>query len=408
MADDLKNTNNSQENESSAFHDLLENSPISSLNISEPEFSSFDIDQAIANAREAAKTPSSGRMARRSARPKVKNPQSKPATFDALTNQETTESRKKAPTTYVELLNTDFLAEDAPEVEADPFKASLIVSGQEEETPVIPIQEEEPKKEEALFQVKEEETVQPDADEEEEDEEEEVLDPGASLVDDYHYDEYEDSKRFLLSDYKKIEEYLKAQSAQGYHYVRHEGKKYYFIKGRPHQYYYRMLYFPTAPSEEQLMEWSDDGWRLIYNAPSRLRKDAGWFVMRNEKEEGELDKEIENEEEKQRYFRKFASSCRSTMFLLFIVMAICVVTCWLQYEFKGFLVVMAASAVLFVISLIMFIMYGRMMAKSRKQADLLAARVRLAKDNPEYQQMRRGEESEEELESDWDKLDKNK
>ena len=39
---------------------------------------------------------------------------------------------------------------------------------------------------------------------------------------------YEERKSFLYAEYPKIEEYLQRKSNEGYHFVRHEGKKYYF------------------------------------------------------------------------------------------------------------------------------------------------------------------------------------
>jgi hypothetical protein len=241
---------------------------------------------------------------------------------------------------------------------------------------------------------------------EEIEEEEVVFDPDASLVDDYNYDEYEDRKSFLLSDWKKTEDYLAAQSRQGYHYTRHEGKKFYFVKGQPKNYYYRLLYFSSEPDQSQWDHWRDEGWVRMFNAPSRHKREAGWYVVRNEKPEGELFKEINNEEEKLRYFRKFTSSCRSTMFLLFVVMAASAISFILQLAFKGYLVFMAFSAALFLISLWMFLVYARMMAKSKKQAQLLSARIRLAENDPVYQAVRYPNRSDEQLESDWNTLDK--
>lgn len=236
-------------------------------------------------------------------------------------------------------------------------------------------------------------------------EEEGVYDPKASLVDDFRYDEYLDKKHFLLSDYKKTEDYLNKQSRQGFHYVHHEGKKFYFIKGKPHNFYYKILYFSKEPSEEYWDRLEQDGWKEIDTSPSRNRRDAGWYVVRNERKEGDLSKVIANEEEKYRYFSKFSSSCRSTMFLLFVIMVCCLLTMWLQYEFKGFMEAIIISGVLFVIALYFFIVYARMLNKSRKQASLLAARLRLADNDPKYQALLHAKDSDEELEQAWEAID---
>ncbi|MDE5758975.1 MAG: DUF2812 domain-containing protein, partial [Allobaculum sp.] len=201
---------------------------------------------------------------------------------------------------------------------------------------------------------------------------------------DYHYDEYEDKKRFSTTDYKKVEEYLASESLNGFHFSRNDGRKYYFYKGKPHQYYYKVLYFTKAPDQKYWDDLAHHGWQLIDQSPSRHKKDAGWYIVRNEIHPGELPQDIDNDEEKRHYFARLASSCRSTLLLLFIVMVCCAGAIWLQYQFKGYLAVIIASAILFVITLWTFLVYLRMLTKARKQAALLSARMRLAKDD-QYQ-----------------------
>lgn len=234
--------------------------------------------------------------------------------------------------------------------------------------------------------------------------EDEQIDPGASLVDDYDYDLYEDKRRFLLSDYKRIEEYLSRQSRQGYHYVRHEGKHYYFHHGFPRDYYYQMLYFVNEPPESQFANWQEDGWTLISRTPGKKKKEAGWFIMRNEQARGAFKKEIENEEEKYRFFRSYSNSCRSTMFLLFICMAICGVMGFLQYYFQGYPMGIAFCVIIFALALWVFLMYGRMLRKSNKQIRLLKAKIRLQDSNaqPDIDDL---EENQDELDEDWDQVE---
>ena len=62
---------------------------------------------------------------------------------------------------------------------------------------------------------------------------------------------YEERKSFLYAEYPKIEAYLQKKSNEGYHFVRHEGKKYYFRKGQPRTYYYSMDYFVDEPDADQ-------------------------------------------------------------------------------------------------------------------------------------------------------------
>lgn len=66
---------------------------------------------------------------------------------------------------------------------------------------------------------------------------------------------------------------------------------------------------------------------------------------------------------------------------------------------------MAASAVLFLIALWIFLVYARMLSKARKQASLLSARIRLAQNDPNYLALRHAGESDEQLDTDWAKLD---
>lgn len=401
---DEKKTNAQQTPETSeVFSDLLQDAPISSLNITEPEYAAFDAEAVLAQARAANSKEPRKVTGKRTARAASKKRTDSAVNFFETSKENRT--KRAQPKTFVELLHTDFLEEEQPKEEPQAesaLPASPIVESeekQEEAAPQPDLKEAEMKRQEELFAGPESEI------EEEEDHEEEVLDPGASLVDDYDYDEYEDRKRFLLSDYRKVEEYLRAQSAQGFHYTRHEGKKYYFYKGAPHNYYYKILYFTDEPKESDWEKLREQGWEHVNHTASRHKKDAGWYVVRSEPAQGELPKDIENEEEKARYFRKFAASCRSTMFLLFVVMFCCALSIVLQIEFKGFLAVIIASAILFVIALYTFLVYVRMQAKAKKQVSLLTARIRLKENDPQWQKIHHAAQTDAQLEKEWKNLD---
>lgn len=218
---------------------------------------------------------------------------------------------------------------------------------------------------------------------------------------------YEERKSFLYAEYPKIEEYLQRKSNEGYHFVRHEGKKYYFRKGKPKTYYYSMNYFVDEPDADQWRQWEADGWKLVSKSDGKKKSDAGWFTFRNEEEDGEYRKEIDNDSEKFRFFKKYSSSCRSTMFLVFICMACCVVTGLLQVYFQGYLAGIALCAGLFLISFIVFCMYGRMLRKSKKRARELKSklRVREIRANERSKDFYDTSESEEELDTDWNTLE---
>ena len=218
---------------------------------------------------------------------------------------------------------------------------------------------------------------------------------------------YEERKKFLYAEYPKIEQYLQDKSSEGYHFVRHEGKKYFFRKGQPKTYYYSMNYFVDEPDADQWREWESEGWKLVSKSDGKKKSDAGWFTFRNEEEDGEYRKEIDNDSEKFRFFKKYSSSCRSTMFLVFICMACCVVTGLLQVYFQGYLAGIALCAGLFLISFIVFCMYGRMLRKSKKRARELKSklRVREIRANERSKDFYDTSESEEELDTDWNTLE---
>lgn len=218
---------------------------------------------------------------------------------------------------------------------------------------------------------------------------------------------YEERKSFLYAEYPKIEAYLQKKSNEGYHFVRHEGKKYYFRKGQPRTYYYSMDYFVDEPDADQWRQWEADGWKLVSKSEGKKKSDAGWFTFRNEEEDGEYRKEIDNDSEKYRFFKKYSSSCRSTMFLVFICMACCVVTGLLQIYFQGYLAGIALCAALLLISFIVFCMYGRMLRKSKKRARELKSKLRVkeiraSERNKDFYDT---SESEEELDTDWNTLE---
>ena len=218
---------------------------------------------------------------------------------------------------------------------------------------------------------------------------------------------YEERKSFLYAEYPKIEQYLQDKSSEGYHFVRQEGKKYYFRKGQPRTYYYSMDYFVDEPDADQWRQWEADGWKLVSKSEGKKKSDAGWFTFRNEEEDGEYRKEIDNDSEKYRFFKKYSSSCRSTMFLVFICMACCIVTGLLQIYFQGYLAGIALCAALLLISFIVFCMYGRMLRKSKKRARELKSKLRVKeiRANERNKDFYDTSESEEELDTDWNTLE---
>lgn len=252
----------------------------------------------------------------------------------------------------------------------------------EEVEPETVVEEVEPVKEQ------EEEAV----DEDENDEDEEL---------------YVEKRRFLFADYPDIEQYLQDKSLDGYHFVKHEGKKYYFRKGQSRTYYYSMNYFVDEPDTEQWREWEQEGWKLVSTASGKKKSDTGWLTFRNEEEDGEYRKEIDNDSEKYIFFKKYANSCRSTMFLVFVCMACCVITGSLQIYFQGYLAGIALCGALLLLAFIVFCMYGRMLRKSKKRARQLKSKLRIreAREIEASKNEYDTSESEEELNTDWNTLE---
>lgn len=268
----------------------------------------------------------------------------------------------------------------------------------EKELKEMDASKEEKKEDQEVEEVFESEVVESNEDEEE-----------TTLAEDLDLEEdlYEERKNFLFADYPSIEEYLQDKSSEGYHFVRHEGKKYFFRKGEPRTYYYSMNYFFDEPDADQWRDWEADGWKLVSKSDGKKKSDAGWFTFRNEEEDGEYRKEIDNDSEKYRFFKKYSSSCRSTMFLVFICMVCCLVTGLLQIYFQGYLVGIALCALLFLIAFIVFCMYGRMLRKSKKRARQLKSKLRLKESRiiEESKDSYDVSESEEELDTDWNTLE---
>lgn len=258
--------------------------------------------------------------------------------------------------------------------EIDPSQAAISVEPEDEDIEVVDLEDEE---------VDEEEDLEPEA-----------IPEG---------DLYEEKKRFLLSEYVKEEDYLERQSQHGYHYVRRDGKRFVFVKGDPKDYYYLLNYYENEPSAQMKSQWKCDGWKLLSVSPSKDKKAAGWFVLRNEEQPGEYRKTIDNEQEKYEFFRKYRNSVRSTLFFIFICMACCVVTGVLQVMAQGFLFGIACCVVLFIVALIAFITYSRMLRGATKQANLLNARLRLRKREDAIDEDK--QESDEQLDSEWEKVE---
>ena len=412
MADETKNSQSALEQ----LKALQKNDSISSLDISEPALKGFDASSVfkIDNQSQETKHKIFGKRSQRHAQVKVKA-----SVFDnedvevqdifvaeGLKSQPLKRSQKKQEPQEVKPEEPKPIVE---EVKVEPIPVEDEVLEQEEElvSEEAQVDEEQP---EEVAEVVEEEVEEPKEVEMEEESEVDDSEIETSLEDENQYDEddlYVEKKRFLLSHYDKEEAYLEEQSKEGFHYVRNVGKKYFFVKEEPRDYYYSICYFVVEPSAHEWRKWEADGWKLVSRVPAKKKKDAGWFVFRNELQGDDLKKEIPNEAEKFKFFKKHANSCRSTMFLFFICMAICACAAYLQYLFNGFIAVIAACAVLFLISFIFFCMYGRMLASSKKKVRLLKARLRVREREETFKNegLIPDDQTEDDLDSQWEDLD---
>lgn len=408
--------------------ELQENDTISSLDFEEPELKTFDVTNIFEIDDEQ------------------KKPEKKKFTFGKRANRHASQVKIKTN----EFDNTQPIIEDIrfsqelKDIEGDsPSEPEEVVENQSEpvqeqphekenipEETVKPVIEDKEAVEEVITSevVETPETIEEDVkevekfeetedideeleeyDEEDEVEEEEINDSDETeAVFNEEEDElFMEKKKFLLSQYQKQEAYLEQKSKEGYHFVRHVGKKFYFIQGEPADYYYSINYFAEEPDADQWREWEQDGWKLVSRSPAKKKREAGWFIFRNTERKGEYRKEIDNEEEKYRFYRKYSNSCRSTMFLIFMCMAMCAVAAYLQWVFRGYLWGFALCGVVFLIAFIVFCMYGRMLRNSKKTARMLQAKLRTKERRAAFyaQHSFETDETEEELDTDWNTLE---
>lgn len=404
--------------------ELQENDTISSLDFEEPELKTFDVTNIFEIDDEQ------------------KKPEKKKFTFGKRANRHASQVKIKTN----EFDNTQPIIEDIrfsqelKDIEGDsPSEPEEVVENQSEPVQEQPLEKENIPEETAkpIIEDKEvveevitsevvetPETIEEDVEEVEEFEETEDIDEEVEEYDEEDeeindsdeteavFNEEEDElfmekKKFLLSQYQKQEAYLEQKSKEGYHFVRHVGKKFYFIQGEPADYYYSINYFAEEPDADQWREWEQDGWKLVSRSPAKKKREAGWFIFRNTERKGEYRKEIDNEEEKYRFYRKYSNSCRSTMFLIFMCMAMCAVAAYLQWVFRGYLWGFALCGVVFLIAFIVFCMYGRMLRNSKKTARMLQAKLRTKERRAAFyaQHSFETDETEEELDTDWNTLE---
>ena len=341
MADETKNSQSALEQ----LKALQKNDSISSLDISEPALKGFDASSVfkIDNQPQETKHKIFGKRSARHATVTIQE-----SVFDNddvqvediyVSNKfkpEAVKPEKKEEAPAPKILSQEpiELKEEAvePEIQEEAVDKTIQMSPVPEtaeevkEEPVEEIQEvvtedavEEPVQEpveEVTEEVVEETSEEPEAEEVEEEVDENEIE--TSLEDQNDYDEeelYVDKHKFLLSQYDKEEEYLEEQSQEGYHYVRNVGKRYYFVKEEPRDYYYSICFFAVEPSAYEWRKWEADGWKLVSRVPAKRKQDAGWFVFRNEYGQDELKKEIPNEAEKFKFFKKYSNSCDHVLVL---------------------------------------------------------------------------------------------
>ena len=405
-----------KDEEKDVFTELSDNNRISPLDFKEPELHDFDATSIFELDESQPEKKSHrifGKRSTRRANVKIKEniyeteEVQEPVVEEVVTEEPIVEEEVVAEEPIVEekvvaeepVVEEEVVAEE-PVVEEEVVTEEPVV---EEEIPssLNTIDEEEAELDEAM-----EETLEEmEADDVEDDFEEESF-QHKGLYDDKNLELFEDKKHFYLSQYSIVEEYLHEQSSDGYHFVRHEGKKYYFVEGQPANYYYSIDYFREEPSEEQWNQWERDGWKLISKEPGKRKKDLGWLIFRNLQKDGEYKKEIDNDEEKYRFFKKYSNSCRSNLFVIFICMFCCLITAFLQYRFNGYEVGIGISIFLFVVSFILFCSYYRMLRHAKKRVRLLKARLRVKEANRIQIEQNQYDvsESEAELETDWNTL----
>ncbi|MDD7280696.1 DUF2812 domain-containing protein [Floccifex sp.] len=220
-------------------------------------------------------------------------------------------------------------------------------------------------------------------------------------------DVFYEKKKFYITEYEKEESYLEKKSRDGYHFIKANGNKYYFRQSAPKDYYYQLIYFVDDPSHDQWQEWEKEGWTLMAQRPGKKNHEAGWFLVRNELGFGEYKKTIDNDLEKFNLFKRQANSYRSTMFLYFVVMAICGVTIFMTFKINGFLEALIASGIILLISLILFFVYAYHLTLCKRAVNKLKTRLRLkerddfirSQNEPDYSQ------TQQQLDTDWNTME---
>ena len=399
--------------------ELQENDTISSLDFEEPELKTFDVTNIFEIDDEQKKPEKKkftfGKRANRHAsQVKIKTnefdntqPIIKDIEGDSPSEPEEVVENQPEPVQEQPLEKENIPEETVKPVIEDKEVVEEVIASEVVETPETI--EEDVKEVEEFQETEDIDEEVEEYDEEDEVEEEEINDSDETeAVFNEEEDElFMEKKKFLLSQYQKQEAYLEQKSKEGYHFVRHVGKKFYFIQGEPADYYYSINYFAEEPDADQWREWEQDGWKLVSRSPAKKKREAGWFIFRNTERKGEYRKEIDNEEEKYRFYRKYSNSCRSTMFLIFMCMAMCAVAAYLQWVFRGYLWGFALCGVVFLIAFIVFCMYGRMLRNSKKTARMLQAKLRTKERRAAFyaQHSFETDETEEELDTDWNTLE---
>ena len=383
--------------------ELQENDTISSLDFEEPELKTFDVTNIFEIDDEQ------------------KKPEKKKFTFGKRANRHASQVKIKTN----EFDNTQPIIEDIrfsqelKDIEGDsPTEPEEVVENQPEPVQEQPLEKENIPEETAKPVIEDKEVVEevitpevvetPEAIEEDVEEVEEFEETEDIDEEVEEYDEEDEVEEEEINDSDETEAVFNEQkSKEGYHFVRHVGKKFYFIQGEPADYYYSINYFAEEPDADQWREWEQDGWKLVSRSPAKKKREAGWFIFRNTERKGEYRKEIDNEEEKYRFYRKYSNSCRSTMFLIFMCMAMCAVAAYLQWVFRGYLWGFALCGVVFLIAFIVFCMYGRMLRNSKKTARMLQAKLRTKERRAAFyaQHSFETDETEEELDTDWNTLE---
>lgn len=113
-------------------------------------------------------------------------------------------------------------------------------------------------------------------------------------------------KFITVDNFEKEEQFLRDMSLEGWHFTHYEGLNYYFEKGTPKDFYYRIDYHSPneGDKEDYLQLFEDSGWTTVFSYPIF---DGEWCYFKKEAKENENLEIFTDSDSKIELFQKIRS-----------------------------------------------------------------------------------------------------